>query len=190
MMIITDFVKGSLDVAKRVAEILNAHWDTHGQPDPRDAEIDRLKAEVDVWRRDWLPYTPADAISGWCELAANGKSNPETPRHPGLNPGSISRPVEVDALIGALEAWPGKVSATPDDMLAMNTVSAMMKRAASWLRNGRQQSMSDELYRLLSSAKIEQITSGLSASEITFSFRDGHSATLVTHALAHAKAGG
>lgn len=161
MMIITDFVKESLDVAKRVAEILNAHWDTHGQPDPRDAEIERLKADVaqaqktyEIWNpqiEKWIDelsemrlaklevvlilkellqqfksrrtmllegrisqsqirtldaaqryldtsggtataptdnqQQPADAISGWCELAVNGKPNPETPRHPRLDPG-------------------------------------------------------------------------------------------------------
>lgn len=35
LMTIADEIAAPLDVAKRIAEILNAHWDTHGEPDPK-----------------------------------------------------------------------------------------------------------------------------------------------------------
>ncbi|WP_226018466.1 hypothetical protein [Novosphingobium sp. FKTRR1] len=45
-LLVTGYLQDQDKIAQRVAEILNAHWDSHGQPDPRDAQTAQLAAAL------------------------------------------------------------------------------------------------------------------------------------------------
>ncbi|WP_179504381.1 MULTISPECIES: hypothetical protein [unclassified Sphingomonas] len=46
LLIVSLYSSEREQVAERVAEILNAHWDSHGQHDPRDALIAQMAAAL------------------------------------------------------------------------------------------------------------------------------------------------
>jgi len=46
MLLVTGYAAQAQEIAERVAGILNTHWDSHGQPDARDARIGQLEAAL------------------------------------------------------------------------------------------------------------------------------------------------
>lgn len=46
LLIVSLYCSEQEKVAERVAEILNAHWESHGQPDPRDSLIGQMGAAL------------------------------------------------------------------------------------------------------------------------------------------------